>query len=189
MRRHVLAAALALAASLAFCGAAVALQTNGVAASEYATGFAATPTGLGPIGLATDHNNRLFVVDAADGYLYRFNGPGAATPATRVGSAPVSSHPSGLAFDGDGRLYLARVDDDEVVELNPSTGAVVRKVADIGCPTAIAADPVSGDLFVSRGCSSNVYRIANTASNSPQPEVFAVGLPNEDGLTVAPDGT
>src|SRR5439155_9667754 len=71
---------------------ASAYQTNGVAVSDFATGFQTVNTSggrLGPIGIAIDHGGRAFVTAQADGWLYRFDGPGCASTATRLGSAPL----------------------------------------------------------------------------------------------------
>jgi len=161
---------------------------DGFAIADFATGFADTYGGNGPIGLAFDSSNNLFVMDTADGNLYEF-GPAGGTATTPVNVAPIDNSPAGIAFGKDGRLYLARQSTNDVVELDPSTGAIIRTVAtDISCATGIATDPLSGDLFVSGGGCASVVRISNFA-NGPGTVTTYASPGNTDGLTFAPDGT
>jgi sugar lactone lactonase YvrE len=190
MRTSVLAVAAAVAASLVFVtGASAQLQTNGVAVSDFATGFASTPAGVGPIGIAVDAQNRVFVVDAADGFLYRFSGPGQAGPQTRLGAVPISTQPGALAFDSGGRLYAALIAEGRIVEVDPETGAIIRTVtADVPCPLSISFDPLSGNLYSSSHCSQHVWRITNPTGTSAQATQFA-DVGGADGIVAAPDGT
>lgn len=177
-------------AFLAFPAAASALETNGVAASTYVGGFAVSPNGVGPIGIALDPSGRLFATDAADGWLYRFDGPGTASPGTHLGSAPISANPGGLAFDGGGHLYAARIAERDIVEVDPNTGIIVRTVADgLSCPLAIAVDPTSGDLFATLGCANHLTRISGLSSATPTVSDFAPGMDSQDGLVIDADGT
>lgn len=179
-------------ASLWSAAAASAYQTNGVAVSEYATGFPTvqTTTGrLGPIGVAVDQRGRLYVTDQADGGLYRFDGPGAASPATRL--ATIGSRPAGLAFDADGHLYAVRYGKKDVVQVDPETGSIVRTVVSgLNCPFGLAPDPVSGDLYLTEPrCNPNLMRIVNVSSGAPAVVPYATGFEGPDGITVTPDGT
>src|SRR4051795_4800862 len=141
-RRRALVAILAGTAILWCASAASAYQTNGVAVSDYATGFQTVGTSsgrLGPIGIAVDHRGRIFVTDQADGWLYRFDGPGTASPAHRVGSAPLGGRPAGLAFDANDHLYVARFQPKDVLQVDPDTGAVLRTVVrNLQCPFGLA---------------------------------------------------
>jgi DNA-binding beta-propeller fold protein YncE len=139
----------------------------GFAVTDFATGFPNTGA-VGPVGVAFDSNNNLLAMDYANGVLYRF-GPlgGVAGATTQVNTTPIPGAPSGLAFGKDGHLYLARQSASDVLELNPTTGSIVRTVASgVPCATGIATDPLSGDLFVSTvGCSSiGVMRLSGFAS-------------------------
>lgn len=168
--------------------------TNGYAASPFATGFAVSKTGgagagfeYGPIGLAFDSSGMLLVMDPEDGYLYKFGpGGGVASSATRVNTSPIDGQPWGLAFSNDWRLYLARLDGD-VVELDPSTGIILRTVANISGAAGIATDPLSGDLFVS-DIGSTIFRISNYANGPGTVTRYVSSLP-VDGLMFTPDGT
>jgi hypothetical protein len=158
----------------------------GYAATTFAVGF--TASAVGPIGLAFDTADNLFVMDDPSGVLYKFGpGGGIASPATQVGPG-LGCCMTGITFGKDGKLYLARQNYSDVVELSPTTGAILRRVAGIPCATGIATDPLSGDLLVTAiGCASSVYRIANP-STAPVVSVYA-SPGGTDGITIAPDGT
>lgn len=183
-----------MVAALVFAGGASAYTTaSGFSAIDYATGFPVAPCcGWGPIGVAFDSSDNLYVSDAVDGHIYRFQpGGGAAGAATRLTTDPLSGGLKGLAFGGDGRLYLARGKAGDIVEVDPSTGAVKRTVAsDIPCATGLAVDPKSGDLFVSQDdCSSGVLRVSGFSDGPGTVKPYASTPCCADGLTFAPDGT
>src|SRR6202022_1023939 len=127
--------------------------SGGFVAAPFATGFN-TLGSLGPIGVAFDNGGNLFVMNYATGVLYKFGpGGGVAGPATQVsangifGCQTSISASSGLAFSKDGKhLYLAQQCSGQVLEVDQTTGVVIRTVAS-GIPyaTGIATDPVSGD--------------------------------------------
>src|SRR3954454_9033657 len=158
-------------------------------ASDYATGFPqpASADEAGPLGLAFDGGANLYVTDIDTGSLHRVP-PGGGTAADSLVAAGLGKA-AGLAFGGDGRLYLARADQARVDEINPSTGAVVRTVVSgLACPTALATDPLSGDLFASNKCGGGTtFRIAGPAGSKPTAKSYA--NQRDDGLTFAPDGT
>src|SRR6059058_218227 len=129
--RCLLAAVVAVLASLCVAATASAYVTNNVAVSDFATGFGTVGTSagkLGPIGIAVNHSGRVFVADQADGWLYRFDGPGTASSATRLGSAPLGGRPAGLAFDAEDHLYVVRYQPKDVLQVDPNTGKVIRTV-------------------------------------------------------------
>lgn len=188
-RMTCLTAAAAAVLALALPGSASAIQGSGVAVSPFATGFTSDATGIGPVGLAFDRSNRLFVA-ASDDRLYRFDGPGAADAAHRVGGSPLAGRPRGLAFDNTGAFYAAFKGAGEVVQLDPGSGAVLRVVASgLGCPLGLAADPNSGDLYASEPCGHRVVRIQAPTSPAPAATTFASGFNDIDGITVGLDGT
>lgn len=158
-------------------------------ASDYATGFTppANPDEAGPLGLAFDGSANLFVTNIATGTLHRVP-PGGGSAAANVIASGLGK-PAGLAFGSDGRLYLARADQARVDEVNPADGSIVRRVATgIPCPTALAIDPISSDLFASNKCGGGTtMRIAGPAGASPKVTTYA--QQRDDGLTFAPDGT
>jgi len=160
--------------------------TGDFAVTDFATGFVYSAL-VGPVGLAVDPlSGDMFVMNYTTGYLYKF-GPegGIASAATQVNAASICCAPAGLSFSKDGRLYLARQAANDVVELNPLDGTVIRVVAGVCSATGIAVDPLSGDLFVS-GC-TGINRVFNPGSTNATVMVYsAVG---SDGLAFGPDGT
>jgi sugar lactone lactonase YvrE len=179
---------LAACASLA-CAATAAAYTPapGVVVNPFATGFSSNVAGKGPVGVAFDAVGNLYVTSGR--YVYRF-GPagGRADSAHRVNAAPIPGILTGAAFGRNGALYVARWTKGrtgDVVEVDPSTGVVVRQMASgLTCPTGLAVDPVSGDIFVSSVfCAAQVLRISG---GRPSPYVTGVYT---DGITFGSDGT
>jgi hypothetical protein len=195
-RRVTALACAALAAAGAVAAAAPGAEAysprNGAAATVFADGFDTLPGGrIGPVGLAFDSSQRLYV--SALEHLYRFGPGGGRAAGARISRAPVGRLVTGLAFGKDGRLYAARYTHDrtgDVVELDPADGSVRRTVVPgVPCPTALATDPLSGDLFVSTvACGRTILRVSDPAGVVPRASVFLAGL-SVDGLTFAPDGT
>ena len=106
--RHglVLAVVIAGVALLELPGAAGAYTAAaGYAASDYATGFPENAANdWGPIGVAFDRSDNLYVADRADGNIYRFQpGGGTASAATRVSSSPIPGGITGLVVSSGGR--------------------------------------------------------------------------------------
>src|SRR5690242_1761710 len=103
----------------------------GYAVTDFAT---ALPNNgfIGPIGLAFDPSGNLLVADPINGFLYKF-GPagGTASAATQLNVTPLDFAPTGLAFGKDGSLFLNRGFGD-LVQLDPSTGTIIRTVVPAG---------------------------------------------------------
>ncbi|HEX8069805.1 MAG TPA: protease pro-enzyme activation domain-containing protein [Pyrinomonadaceae bacterium] len=163
----------------------------GFAVSTFASSFPNDCfTNIGPIGLAFDANGTLLVGDAQNNNLYAFGQQGGvAGPATLVGTVPAQFGLSlaGLAFTRDGRLYAVLANGNNLVELNPTTAAVVRTVAHFsgGSRFALAVDPVSGDLFVSGF--DGIIRVSNFAAGPGTITPYTSG--DFDGIAFATDGT
>lgn len=186
--RAALAAFAAIATSLALAATASA-QPNSLSVTSYATGFAVSSQGVGPVGIALDSQSRLFVLDSADGWLYRFDPPGGvASPSTRIGTAPLSANPGGLAFDDRGHLYAARYGEGDIVQVDPNTGATLRTVAHLPCALGIAYDAVSDSIFAS-SCAPRISRISNVQAGGSAVSTYATLAHDADGIAVAPDGT
>jgi sugar lactone lactonase YvrE len=191
-RRSVLLAI--AAATVVFPAAAPAYKAaDGYVASDFATGFpVADCCGWGPIGVAFDRSDNLYVADAAQGHIYRFQpGGGEASAATRLTSAPIAGGPKALAITPDGSIYLTRYDRGDVVELDPATGRPTRVVVTgIACATGMAVDPLSGDLFVSQNsCGDKIWRVSNFASGPGTAQPYTAGLCCVDGVAFGSDGT
>jgi hypothetical protein len=183
---------LALALACAPAGSAGAYTTApGVEATDIATGFP-SQDGIGPVGITLDAAGRLYVADG--GTVYRFGpGGGAAGASTQLNATPIAGELTGLAFGRDGRLYAARrtgARSGSVLEIDQDSGAVLRTVAsDLPCPTGLAADPQSGDLFVSTvDCGPGVLRLVGPARGAATVRPYATGIV-ADGLTFDRDGT
>ena len=155
----------------------------------------------GAAGMAFDDAGDMYVVNEADGHLYKFGAAGGfANPATRVTTTayPLSWCSQELAFSADfSRLYMTRQfcgNAGDVVEISKADGHVIRTVATgMRCATGIAVDPLSGDLFVSSPCppgggTDDIYRISNPESATPTVSVFA-SPGHAQGLAFTQDGT
>ena len=189
--RWLMASALCL---LALPSAAIGYTTaSGFQARDYATGFPTVSCcHWGPIGVAFDQSDNLYVDDPADGNLYRFPpGGGTVGGSTRVSDPPILGGPAGLAIARDGRLYLARAGTGDVVEVDPGTGRVLRSlVGGIRCATSLAVDPASGDLFLSQNlCGNTIWRISGFANGAGTATPYVSGISGVDGLSFGNDGT
>jgi hypothetical protein len=166
----------------------------GYLAHDYATGFpnSEDSAGLdyGPMGVAFDKNNDLYVADTDDGNIYRFPpGGGVASSATRLTPSPISGEILGLAISRSGALYVARYKSGDVLQVDPTTGQVIRTVANVQCATGIAVDPMSGDLFVSENrCGTAISRISGFA-NGPGTVTTYANARGVDGLAFDSNGT
>ena len=157
-------------------------------ATDYATGFPAQRgNGVGPLGLAFDGGGNLLVTDNPAGSFYRVP-PGGGTAADSFVTGGLGQ-PAGLAFGLDGGLYMDRPDRGKVDQIDPANARVLRTVASgMPCPTGLATDPLSGDLFVSNKCQGGaITRVGPLGSASPSATPYAAEP--ADGLTFAPDGT
>jgi hypothetical protein len=170
---------------LALPAAAGAYSTAaGYVASDYATAFPESPVNnWGPIGIAFDTSDNMYVADTADGNVYRFQpGGGTASADTRLTPSPIPGKITGLAVSASGSVYVARYFAGDVVQLDPGTGQVLRTVASVPCATGLAIDPASGDLFVSEnGCGSAIFRVSRFASGTGTVSVYT-HAPGVDGM-------
>src|SRR2546428_13591336 len=91
--------------SIAVNPARAQVAASGFAVTDFATGFLSGNSGgcfpCGPLGLASDSSDNLFVMDPLTGFIYKF-GPsgGVAGPSTQLNTAPIPSN-GGLAFTKD----------------------------------------------------------------------------------------
>jgi WD40 repeat protein len=190
MTRKLLAAGAAgLLMTLGLAGQAFAYTVaSGYAVTDFATGFGTTD--IGPVGLAFDASNHLYVMKYPDGILYKFGtSGGTASATTRVNAVPIGGNAAGITFSKDGRLYAALQSGDQVVEINPATGVQLRVVAsEVWGATGIATDPLSGDLFVTEPWQGHLVRLSNFSTSTATVTTYAsFGFP--DGVTFGPDGT
>jgi sugar lactone lactonase YvrE len=190
--RHGLALAIVGVLSFALPGAAAAYTTApGYQAGDYATGFPEKAANAwGPIGIAFDRSDNLYVADAADGNVYRLQpGGGTASAATRLTPSPIPGGITGLVVSSAGEVYLARYNTGDVVQLDPGTGQVIRTIASVPCATGLAIDPASGDLFVSENdCGSTIYRVSDYSTGPGTVSSYA-SAPGVDGLAFDQSGS
>lgn len=144
------------------------------------------------MGLAFDSRGTLFAVDNTDGNLYKFSSAGgSASASSLVSISPIPGYLVGLAFDKAGELFVAREEVEgpgDVVQIDPTTGAVIRTVASGIKPLGLATDPVSGDLFVA-AVGEPLKRISNPSSASPTVSDYGEPRSTPDGIVFGPDGT
>ncbi len=183
--------------------------TGGYALSPFATafttstlfvGFVTTGPCASDFGLAFSPAGQLYVTSQITGDIYRFGPTGgladAATQITPTGNGPTG----GLAFGPDGTLFAVQPETQgdytkgDVVELDPATGAITATIASgLTCPDWLAVDPLSGDLFVSNGCSGFVHsddivRIHDPLGQSPTASDYTTSA-GSGQIAFAPDGT
>jgi len=158
---------------------------------------------IGAYGLAFDPSGNLYVADDPTGNVYKFSSMGGiADSGTLLTSTPLGPGTTGLAFDKSGHLFASRLattgdfTTGDVIQVNPSTGAIIREVASgLVCPYTLATDPISGDLFAGDGCTgagsdrTAIWRISNPGGATPSLSVYA-NTPGQDnfGISFAPDG-
>ena len=146
--------------------------------SGFATGFASSGSGIGPLGIALSADGNSVYISGGPGrnQLWRFNRAGGAATAP-IATLPVPIYD--LAFDRTGRLW-ATTGGGPLVELDPATGSIIRQLGD-GVQLGLALDPVSGRLFVSTSRGVESFDPATLTFRS-------FSKTRVDGLAVAPSG-
>jgi hypothetical protein len=193
------------------CVGAFPTAASGFTLTAFASGFVAESVSFSGINIsvcpgaqlpAFDASGSAYVADFPTGTLYKFtsNG-GAASSGNVLASLGEGTEPATVAPDGS--LYIAHLatggnpHTGNILQVDPSTGAVIRMLASgLTCPSVLAVDPLSHDLFFDDGCSGAgtdnpaIWRISNPASATPTITVYAT-LPGTPGgaLSFAPDGT
>ena len=203
----------------ATCPTTLPTPASGTSVSAFATGISynteggvfpgnvtenACITGSAP---AFDSSGNAYIADTNDGTIHVLPPSGGAL--TAANQLPDASFPPDsigqLVFGPDGSLYAGLINlttditGPEIVQLDPTTGATLRVVADSAtglpdCPYIMAVDPLSGDLFTDDECSgyaasNQISRISDPSGASPTvSDYYTTGGCNL-GLTFAPDGT
>ena len=179
------------------CNVGLGTAAAGYAVSTFVSGLPYGTTCVGPIGLAFDSKGNLLVADADNGNLYSFpTQGGSADPGHLIGNPFGGAGLSGLVFDSHGSLYgTGRAGGicsgiNAIVQLNPSTGQIIRQLTVPGaCPLALAIDPLSDNLFVS-DTYGGIYELTGYSSGPGTASTYALGGQlDTDGMTFAPDGT
>jgi len=145
---------------------------------------------------AFDTTGSMFVADFPTGDLYKMPpSGGAASTANRLSNLGKTF--GNVVFGKDGNLYGTTFSPASVVQIDPTSGAIVRTVASgYSCPSGLAVDPLSGDLFFDDNCvgggiqDASLWRVQNPASATPTVVVYTTlpGFGNGQ-LAFAPDGT
>jgi hypothetical protein len=182
---------------------------NGNIVTPFATGFLAQNFLFGGINFigCPGASNPVFstsgpvlVADFVTGDLYRFGLGGGAVSNGSVLSN-LGKTLGELTFGKDGSLYgilatNASTNLGSIVQIDPATGQVLRTVAsNLTCPTGLAVDPLSGDLFFDDNCSvfnedPSIFRVQNPASSNPSVVIYATLPTKSNGkITFAPNGT
>jgi hypothetical protein len=182
----------------------------GYAISAYVTGMPAAPTlyynntNLGCPGAdnpAFTSVGTMLIGDSLTGAIYQTSlAGGAVSPASLLNT--LSPGLGALIYGKDGSVYATLGSQGaEIVQINPTTGAIARVVASgLTCPAGLAVDPLSGDLFFDDNCSGggtndpSVWRVidpANTDTANPTRVVVYATLPTSPsgGIAFAPNGT
>ncbi len=184
-----------------------------------ATGYALTPWSTGYINANVFYGNvnagcrgvqnPAFTTDGAvlttnfvDGSVFRLPASGGiADSGTRIATLGTSLFQP--VTGKDGKVYVTRMattgnfTTGALYEIDPVTGAILRTVlANLVCPTALAVDPLSGDLFFDDSCfgagadNPSIWRVHNPGSASPTLSVYYTLPATPTGwLAFAPDGT
>ncbi|MGE0825074.1 MAG: protease pro-enzyme activation domain-containing protein [Candidatus Binatia bacterium] len=186
---------------------------NGYTVTPFATGFPVGQLFYGNInfgGCSGVHtpaflDGNVYVPNFFNGDLFKLGaGGGVVSNANKLDTiGPTLSFP---VVGKAGRLYAARVATSQfpsnftngaIVELDPDTGTVIRMVAaNLPCPSGLAVDPLSGDLFFDGTCfgagsnNANLFRVRNPGSANPTVEIYATlpGSPNGQ-IVFSPKGT
>jgi kumamolisin len=151
---------------------------------------------------AFDKAGNVFVSDFFNGNLYEFGLSGGAVSNADT-LAAIGQALEQPAFGIDGSLYVARgatgsgFNSGAVLRVDPDTGAVLQTVVSgLTCPSPLAVDPLSGDLFFTDNCfgagsdNPSLWRIENPASANPTLVVYATLPSTPNGaIAFAPNGT
>jgi len=134
---------------------------------------------VGPVGILSTPNG-VFISGYASGEVRLFTDVDAQHWSNSIAGSSGFSRPTGLASVGS-HVYMANQSSGQVVEINPTTGALIQTIVTIGGATGLVANPVTGHLYLSTGAS--VFEIDPIAKTST---LFVSQA--ADGLTITSDG-
>jgi hypothetical protein len=145
-------------------------------------------------------SNSVYVADFRTGDLYKFGlAGGAVSDSNKLSNLnPTLGQPT---FGKDGKLYATHgatgsgATTGDIVQLDPNTGAQIRVVAsNLTCPSGLAVDPLSGDLFFVDECfggaeNPSLWRIHDPAGAATM-SIYATLPATPNGvIAFSPDGT
>jgi subtilase family serine protease len=188
----------------------VAQGATGYSVTSYISGLPAAPTLFygnanigcpGVSGIVFTSAGTVLVSDFLTGGLYQTTLSGGTVSSANLLNT-LTPALGNMVYGKDGSLYASLGNEGaEIVQINPTTGAIARVVAsNLTCPAGLAIDPLSGDLFFDDQCTGggtddpSIYRIidpANTNASNPTSVVVYATLPTtpNGGMAFAPNGT
>ncbi len=169
------------------CPAETPRAVKGFALHAFASGFFDGSlnhvTGCGGIGdLTWDSSGYVYVPDYITGDIYKFSlAGGSPNGIAKVTRAPLGAYLASLTFGKNGDLYAFQYFTPPgstaqcgcIYQLDPSTGAIKRLVAQNVPATDIYADPISGDILTTSSFnggpdySNNVLRVHDPGPGKP----------------------
>jgi len=145
----------------------------------------------GPIGVAIDSSNNLFVADSVNNTIRKITAAGAVTTFAGIvgstgstdGAGTVATfwEPHGITIDSSNTLYVADRNNAKIRKI--TSGALVSTLATLALAMEIDIDS-SGNLFVSNNDNHVIYKVTPTGTSS----VFA-GTLDSPGSTDGSSGT
>jgi kumamolisin len=193
--------------------AVVPLAAPGWTVTPYLTGFPAGDFFFGGVqwsgcpGASNptfDTRGSVYSANFSTGEVFRLGLAGGAATSPLANAGLTTGQP---VFAEDGRLFAARgattggSRSGAIIELDPNTGNTLRTVAsNLTCPSGLAVDPASGDLFFGNQCfgagldDASIFRLTDPSDTDPmRPTAVLVyaTLPAAPtgALAFAPDGT
>src|SRR5262249_3874440 len=145
---------------------------------------------------AFDASGSVFVADFPNGNLYTLGAAGGTVTNANL-LATLNPTFGNIVFGKDGSLYGTHFSPSNIVQIDPTTGTVLRTLASgFPCPNALTVDPLSGDLFFDDNCTGggidnpSVWRVHDPAGANPTVSVYAT-LPATPGggIAFAPNAT
>ncbi len=141
---------------------------------------------LGPTGIVVLTNGDFVIVNKGDNALYRFPSTGGVVSPANIIIKPADL--DGLAFADDGNLYGTRFNLGAIFRIDLVTNTKTSLVDGLLRLTlGIAADPISGDLFVSEQFVKRLMRFT-PSTNALQRLFSRNGFLRPDGVAVTCDG-
>jgi hypothetical protein len=183
---------------------------NGYTVTPFVTGFQVGPLffsnvnygGCSGVTVPGFLDENLYVPNFFNGDLFKIGlGGGVVSNANKLSTLGPTL--GWVVVGKDSRLYALRsgtggnFNTGIVVELDPSTGAVLRTLAsNLTCPQGLVVDPLSGDLFFIDACfgagsdNPSLFRTKNPSSANPTTAVYATLPFTPNGQIVfSPKGT